>query len=430
MNTTSNESSGLRMTVVGVGKAGLGVVARLAAQTPAGIRFVAVDSDQTDLSGSPASATVLLGRQRTRGMGTGADAVLGMALAEEAAQELRGALSEADIVVVLAGLGGGTGTGAGPVVARLAREAGALTIGVAITPFEFAGTRRLELSDAGVRDFKTQCDTVLVLANHRLSKLLTDSMTLAEVYGISDEHAAHGVRGLWQLVVRRGIIPLSLPELCQVTRGRHAESAFAFAESAGDARVQTVLEKLLKHPLLEGGKLLAEADEVIVSIHAGPDFTRGEITKLTDQIRRAADGANLTLGAASSPEHAGRLSVTLIVSKREAVASDGVPPMPPEIIPTELLGQQEEPEPRSPSRFAAPPPVLLPEEQKREFAQAPAATRRKAKRYHAEQPELALQTISKGRFDNAEPTLAYGEDLDIPTYIRRNVTLVDLPSLS
>jgi cell division protein FtsZ len=428
MNTSSNESTGLRMTVVGIGKAGLSVLGRLSSHAPDGIRFVAVDSDQTDLSRSPAAACVLLGRQRTRGMGTGADSVLGMALAEEAAQELRETLSEADIVVVVAGLGGGTGTGAGPVVARLAREAGALTIGVAITPFEFAGTRRLELSETGVRDFKAQCDTVLVLANHRLSKLLTDSMTLAEVYGISDEQAAHGVRGLWQLVIRRGIIPLSLPELCQVTRGRHAESAFAFAEAAGEGRVQTVLEKLLKHPLLEGGKLLSEADEVIVSLQAGPDLTRGEITKLTDQIRRAADGATLTLGAACSPEHAGRLSVTLIVARREAVV--GMPALPEEVVPNELLSSTEDQELRAPSRFMVPPPVLLPEDQKREFASAPAAVRRKAKRYHAEQPELALQTISKGRFDNAEPTLAYGEDLDIPTYIRRNMSLVDLPSLS
>ena len=426
MNLSSHESSGPRLTVVGLGKAGIQVLNRL--DVPG--RSLAVDSDQTDLAAARNATPVLLGRQRTRGMGTGADPVLGMALAEEAAPELREHFAGSDIVLVVAGLGGGTGTGAGPVLARLARESGALTIGVVVTPFEFAGSRRLELAAMGVRDFKIQCDTVLVLANHRLSRLLNDSMTLPEVHGISDEHVAHGVRGICRLIDRRGIVPLSLPELCQVTRGRHAESAFAHAEASGEARLQIVLDRLLKHPLLEGGKLLAEADEVIVSVQSGEDLTRGEITKLSEQIRRAADQANVTLGAACSADMAGKLAVTLIVAKREGVVLDGVPPVPPEIVPTELLAADEPQEPRAPSRFTAPPPVLLPEEKKRELEKAPASVRRKAKRYHAEQPELALQPVSKGRFDNAEPTLAYGEDLDIPTYIRRNIMLVDLPSLS
>ncbi len=418
----SMPDGGVRICVIALGQAGIKSVDRLAASLD-GVRFIAADSDATTLRASLCPEKVLLGAKLTRGMGTGADAELGRALAEEAEDQIRTIAGGHDVVFVVAGLGGGTGSGAAPFLAKICRESGALTLGVVVTPFSFESSRRHDIARSSLRELKMSADSVLSLANHRLGKLIDESQPITEVLAVSDELVAHGIRGLWQLITRRGLIPLGLPELQKAIRGRHTESAFAVAEASGEGRTQAVLDKLLKHPLLDEGRTLAEAENVIVSIVSGPELTPAEIGRIKDHVQREADKADVTVGAVCEETHAGRLSVLLVVTRRTAADK-------PEILvddTAEAFGQLPS-TPHGPSRFV-PPPSILAGDRRSESADK-SSGRRRRKRHEAQQPELALQVIPKGRFDKSEPTVHGGSDLDVPTYIRRNVSLVDFPSLS
>lgn len=412
----------VRICVIALGQAGIKSVDRLAASLP-GVRFVAADTDATTLRSSLCPEKILLGEKRTRGMGTGADAELGRSLAEEAEDRIRAIATGHDVVFVVAGLGGGTGSGAAPFLAKISRESGALTLGVVVTPFSFESTRRHPIASSSLRLMKMSADSVLTLANHRLEKLIDETRSVTEVMAISDELVAHGIRGLWQLITRRGLIPLGLPELQKAIRGRHTESAFAVAEAAGEGRTQAVLDKLLKHPLLDEGRALTEAENVIVSIVSGPELTPAEIGRIKDHVQREAEQADVTVGAVCDESHAGRLSVLLVVTRRTASEK-------PEILEddsAETFGQTP-PAPHTSSRFVPPAPILAGDGRSEQADKS--SGRRRRKRHEGQQPELALQVIPKGRFDKSEPTVHGGSDLDVPTYIRRNVSLVDFPSLS
>ncbi len=426
MNTPDNfldsmADGGVRICVIALGQAGIKSVDRLATSLE-GVRFIAADSDATTLRASLCGEKLLLGAKQTRGMGTGADAELGRALAEEAEEQIRTIAGGHDVVFVVAGLGGGTGSGAAPFLSKICRESGALTLGVVVTPFSFESSRRHEIARGSLRELKMSADSVLSLGNHRLGKLIDESQPITEVLAVSDELVAHGIRGLWQLITRRGLIPLGLPELQKAIRGRHTESAFAVAEASGEGRTQAVLDKLLKHPLLDDGRALTEAENVIVSIVSGPELTPAEIGRIKDHVQREADKADVTVGAVCDETHAGRLSVLLVVTRRTAAEK-------PEILEddsAETFGQT--PAPHTSSRFVPPAPILTGD--RRSEPADKSSGRRRRKRHEVQQPELALQVIPKGRFDKSEPTVHGGSDLDVPTYIRRNVTLVDFPSLS
>lgn len=428
MNTPDNlldsiAAGSVRICVIALGQAGIKSVDRIASSLP-GVRLVAADTDAATLRASLCPEKILLGAKQTRGLGTGADAELGRTLAEEAADQIRSATAGQDVVFVVAGLGGGTGSGAAPFVAQLAREGGALTLGIAVTPFSFESSRRHDIARGSLRELKMAADSVLGLANHRLGKLIDESRPITEVLAISDELVAHGIRGLWQLITRRGLIPLGLPELHKAIRGRHTDSAFAVAEASGEGRTQAVLDKLLKHPLLDEGRALSEAETIIVSIVSGPELTPAEIGRIKDHVQREAEKADVTVGAVCDDANAGRLSVLLVVTRRSAADK-------PEILEDEVEDSVAEPAPapRTSSRFT-PPASVFTGERRTDPAADKATGRRRRKRHEAQQPELALQVIPKGRFDKSEPTVHGGSDLDVPSYIRRNVSLVDFPSLS
>jgi cell division protein FtsZ len=269
-------------------------------------------------------------------------------------------------------------------------------------------------------------DSVLTLANDRLEKLVDETRSVTELLAVSDELVAHGIRGLWQLITRRGLIPLGLPELQNAIRGRHTESAFAVAEAAGEGRTQAVIDKLLRHPLLDEGRALAGSESIIVSIVAGPELTPSEIGRIKDHVQREAEKADVTVGAVCDDAHAGRLSVILIVTRRAAQED---PDSREDVDVVETAGQLAPMSTPRPS--SGPAHSLKSSASDHNFELADKSTgRRRRKRHESLQPELALQVIPRGRFDKSEPTVHGGSDLDVPSYIRRNVSLVDFPSLS
>jgi cell division protein FtsZ len=414
----------LLIKVVGLGGAGCNAVGFAAQAGLAGVEFLAVNTNSLALDLCPAPAKFVLGAGLTRGLGAGGDPELGRAAAQEDVEKIRSFCAGADIVFLLAGLGGGTGTGAAPLFAQVARETGALVLALVTLPFDFEGNRRQFQAQAGLQQLKTAADSVICLPNQRLFKLLDEKTSVIEAFKISNSLLADGLRGIWRLLTQPGLINVDFAGLCSVTRGRHAASFFATAETAGEKRVEQAAEKLLAHPLLDGGQALNEADALLASIVGGPDLTMGEIHKLMEPLNRQCENAHIIFGAAIDEAFVGRLSVTLIASPRRE--EEEAPPV--ETLPRGAAPGKGDPlqfldtaaGERPASRFLAPAPVLSDEKKEQLLRGQGARSRKKLTRL---QKELPLEIVFKGRFEKSEPTIRHGEDLDVPTYIRRGVPL-------
>jgi len=415
----------ISIKVCGVGGAGCNAAGYIAQTRFDSVAFLALNTDAQALAASPLPDKWVLGQQRTRGLGTGGDPELGRAAAEDDAARLASFCAGADIVFILAGLGGGTGTGAAPVLARVARESGALVLALATLPFDFEGGRRQRQASAGLQQLKACADAVICLPNQKLFLLLDEKTSVLETFVIGHSLMADGLRGIWRLLTQTGLINVDFADLCSVTRGRHAVSSFATAEAGGEKRSEQVIEKLLAHPLLDGGQALNESDSVLVSLAGGPDMTMSEVNKIMDPVQRRCENAHLIFGAVIDEAFSGRLSVTLIASSSRAgesaaqAAGSSAPASAPAEAPAmQFLDPSATPHP--PSRFVAPPPEMSNEKKEQLYSRQTGQSRRKSARL---QKELPLEIVFKGRFDKSEPTIRHGEDLDVPTYIRKGVAL-------
>jgi len=412
------------LKVVGVGGAGVNVMELMLKSAPPGVSFVAVNTDAESLAASSASVKVHLETQILRGLGTGGDPDRGRALAEEQVPKLKALCEDVDVVFILAGLGGGAGTGISPVLARAAKEAGALVLGFVTTPFACEGSRRQRLAQHGLAELKSSADGVICLPNQKVLKLIDENTSVLETFKITNQLLADGVRGLWRLLTHKGLIEIHFPDLAALLRDRHAESAFAVAEAMGPTRSREVMDKLLAHPMLDGGQMLGESEAVLVSLIGGPDLTMAEVNRVMEQVNRQCEQAQVIMGAAIDESFAERLAVALIAARSNpepeagetAVAGSG-----------EELGQQLLPRSttaRPGSRFVPPAPALPPEQvQQLLTRQTRAGSRPRKSTARLRQTQLPLEIVSKGRFDKSEPTIHKGEDLDVPTYIRRGVAL-------
>ena len=405
--------------VFGLGGAGCNAAGYAALAGFSGVDFLAVNTDSQSLEACAVPAKFVLGAGRTRGLGAGGDPELGRAAAEEDVEKIRSFCAGADIIFLLAGLGGGTGTGAGPVFARVARENGALVLALVTLPFDFEGDRRQFQAQTGLQQLKIHADAVICLPNRKLFKLLDENTSVVEGFKISNGLLAEGLRGIWRMLTQTGLINVDFADLCSVTRGRHAASFFATAEAAGEMRVEQVIEKLLAHPLLDGGQVLNESDSILVSIVGGPDMMMSEINKLMEPLHRHCENAHIIFGASIDEAFAGRLSVTLVASRRRQEEEPVPTPAPPEKTESiQFLDTADKERPAS--RFVAPPPELSDEKRAQIIRGQGGRSRKRLSRL---QKELPLEIVFKGRFEKSEPTIRHGEDLDVPTYIRRGVPL-------
>ena len=422
----------IRIKVCGVGGAGCNAAGFIAQTKLDSVDFILINTDAQALAASTLPNKWVLGKKRARGLGTGGDPEQGRAAAEDDAAQLASFCAGADILFILAGLGGGTGTGAAPILARVARESGALVLAMVTLPFEFEGERRRRQADAGLQRLKAAADAVICLPNQKLLKLLDENTSVLETFGIGNSLMADGLRGIWRLLTQTGLINVDFADLCSVTRGRHLASPFATAETGGDKRSEQVVEKLLAHPLLDGGQVLNESDAVLVSLAGGPDLTMNEVNKVMAPIQRRCENAHLIFGAVIDEAYSGRISVTLIASSRGAVETATLSAGSPDQAPApaaadaalassaamQFLDPSASPHP--PSRCVAPPPEMSDEKKEQLYAHQTGRRPRKSARL---QKELPLEIVFKGRFDKSEPTIRHGEDLDLPTYIRKGVAL-------
>ena len=387
----SETSTGPAVKFFAVGNAGSAMLAMLATPEYAAAQTAAINTNAASLAATPATVKIHLENKLLRGLGSGGDPERGKALAEEQFSTLKSACAGADVIFILAGLGGGAGSGISPVLARAAREAGALVLAFVTLPFEGEGPRREAQALQSLEQLQSAADGVICLPGRKILKLLDENTSLVDIFNRVDQFLLEGVRGVWQLLMRPGLIQVHFGDLCALLKDRHAENAFAFVEASGVGRSRDAVEKILAHPLLDEGRALAESDAVLVCLTAGKDLTMAEVNRVMEQVKRQCNHAQIIMGAAVDAALQNKLCVTIIAAKQNRAAAAGG------------------------NRITTPTPAAL-----------IGVTVRPARRRNATKPvqtQLPLTIISKGRFDKSEPTLHRGEDLDVPTYIRRGFTL-------
>jgi cell division protein FtsZ len=400
--------------IFGVGGAGVQLLDTVMGDEFTGASFAVIDTDATSLAASSAPVKIQLETKWMRGMGTGGDPERGRALAEEQFSTLKTACEGATVIFILAGLGGGAGSGISSVTARAAKETGALVLAFVTLPFACEGNRRQQQAQEGLGELKAVADGVICLPNQKTFKLIDENTSVLDTFRITSGLLLESVRGVWRLLTRRGLIQIHFEDFRALVHDRHSESVFASIEAAGAGRSREIVEKLLAHPLLDEGRALAEADAVLVSLMGGKDLTMSEVNRVMEQISRQCEQAQIIMGAAVDETLKNRLCVTVIATKNAAAK-------------TELSGDATEQTVSrgATARMAAHAmPAALPftMEQREQLVSRRGGRGRKPDSKML-QTQLPLAIISKGRFDKSEPTIHKGEDLDIPTYIRRGVAL-------
>ena len=430
----SAEKTNQRVKIFGVGTAGIAIAKQMAAMPEfAAANFAAVDADAS----APAvfAEQIHLETKVLRGLGTGGDPERGRKLAEEHFESLKRSSAGVEVVFIVTGLGGGTGSGAASVLARAARESGALVLAFVTLPFECEGNRRQQQAQQAMDHLKLACDGVLCLPNEKTFKLLDENISFVDSFRASSRLLVDGAMGVWRLLTHRGLIEIHFAELCGFLRAQKTVSRFATVEAAGDERVNNVLQKLAEHPLLDGTKVLEESSSVLVSILGGTDLSMKEVNRLMHEVKTHATNARIIMGAAVDESFCNKLAVTIIAASPHKLDVEQPVPTTLAIVETaevaaefcaELLPTEAKSVERVSSASVAPVAPVLNMEQREEIISKRTGKTvrvRKAGEPRMRQITLPLDIVNKGRFDKTEPTIHKGEDLDLPTYVRRGVAL-------
>jgi cell division protein FtsZ len=298
--------------VVGVGGAGLNALDRMMDAGITQVDFVAVNTDIQQLQMSDAPTKIHIGSEITEGLGSGADPDIGRRSAEDGYDQIKRALRGSDMVFVTAGEGGGTGSGAAPVVARIARELGALTVGIVTMPFKFEGSRRRKQADDGVEALRQACDTLIVIPNDRLLEVLDKSTSMLEAFRIADDVLRQGVQGICDLITNPGLINLDFADVRTVMKdGGSALMGIGFA--TGENRARDAADRALRSPLIDTE--ISGARGVLLSIAGGDDLTLYEVNEAAEAVRAAAtDDTNIIFGATIDDRLTGQIWITVVAT--------------------------------------------------------------------------------------------------------------------
>ena len=298
--------------VVGVGGAGLNAVNRMIEAGLSQVEFIAVNTDIQQLKTCEAPIKLHIGRDLTQGLGSGSNPEVGRRAAEEAADQIKHVLRGSDMVFVTAGEGGGTGSGAAPVVAQLAKDVGALTVGIVTLPFRFEGTRRRFQADAGVDSLRKVCDTVIVIPNDRLLEVLDRSTSMIDAFRIADDVLRQGVQGICDLITMPGLINLDFADVRTIMADA-GSALMGIGFATGEGRAQEAAERALRSPLIDAE--LVGARGILLSIAGGEDLSLLEVNEAAEVIRRGStEDTNIIFGATVDERLTGQLWVTVIAT--------------------------------------------------------------------------------------------------------------------
>ncbi len=315
-----------RITVFGVGGAGGNAVNNMIASGLDGVDFVCANTDAQALALSKSPRIIQLGVSVTEGLGAGSHPEVGRAAAEESFDELNDHLSGSHMVFITAGMGGGTGTGAAPVIARAAREQGILTVGVVTKPFTFEGNRRLRLAEDGIDELHRHVDTLIVIPNQNLFRVANEKTTFADAFKMADQVLYSGVSCITDLMVKEGLINLDFADVRAVMRGM-GKAMMGTGEASGEDRARHAAEAAIANPLLDDVSMHG-ARGLLISITGGPDLTLYEVDEAASRIREEVDqDANIILGATYDPEMTGTIRVAVVATGTDATMVQALEPM-------------------------------------------------------------------------------------------------------
>ena len=482
------QEEAIPIKVVGVGSAGSNVLDRVLLDGMDKNDLIAINTDVQALASSVAARKVQLGRSSTRGLGTGGDPELGYQAAIESADEIRQAIAGARMIFICAGLGGGTGSGAAPIVAQLAREAGSLVIVFATLPFSFEGKRRAAQAVDALGRLNEVANAVICFENDRMGDMVAPKAGIHQAFGVADMTISQSVRSIVNLIQRPGLIRIGFDDLFTALRNQNGRCLFGFGESDSDNRAHDALTQALKNPLMDKGRMLADASHVLVQVAGGPGMTLSEVEILMRELgKHVRDHTQIVFGTAVDGKMGNRLAVTIISSlaAEDSPVQYAPPPIPEPFLATppasleqieappkpapkietepvveaavlpaensiapdppshsfgaagtgtstpkpDDLIESVEPAPIEPPPPVAPPPSvkkltprLIPPKKKpvieKELKEPKAP---KEKYVYAKQEVMQFEPVTRGRFEKSEPTIVEGQDLDVPTFLRKNI---------
>ena len=314
--------AGARIKVIGVGGGGGNAVNRMVQSTCGDVEFIVANTDQQALTNNAAPTKVQIGRQLTKGLGAGADPNVGRAAALEDTDKILEVLTGADLVFVTTGLGGGTGTGAAPVIASLANQMGALTVGVVTKPFKFEGRKRTLAAEAGMRELAEAVDTMITIPNERLLTTVDRSTSMSDAFATADDVLRQAIQGISDLILVPGLINLDFADV-KTIMSRMGIAIMGTGVASGDNRARSAATAAISSPLLEDVSVNG-ARGVIINVTGGPDLTLAEVSEASDIVYNAAhEDANIIFGAVVDPAMHGRVKITVIATgfDREKVAA-------------------------------------------------------------------------------------------------------------
>ena len=375
--------------IVGVGGGGTNAVNRMVETGVQGVEFIAINTDNQALQMSIASRKIPIGGRSAKGLGAGGDPQMGERAAEISRDALTEAIEGADMVFLTAGLGGGTGTGAAPIIADIARRARALTVAVVTLPFTFEGFQRRRSAEEGLARLRGNVDALIVIPNDRLLQLADRQMSVIEAFRLADDVLRHGVQGISDLVTMTGLINLDFADVKAVMQNA-GTALMAVGEARGDGRAIAAARAAISSPLLDVS--IEGAKGVLLNVSGGPDLTLAEVTDAAETIQAAVDpDANIYFGAVIHPRPQDEVRVTVIATGLKDVARSGAP-----------VVRRAAPEPTPP-----PPPPLPREPEPR------------ARREREEERRPAPTEWERGRSRPAPSPQVSDDDWDVPAFLRR-----------
>ncbi len=375
ISTDPHGVSAPRILVMGVGSSGTQAVACMCKLNP-GLDAVVLDTDTKVLESTTVERVIHVGGTVTNGFSAGGDVELGRQSIEKDSLGIRTQLRQADLLVIVSGLGGGTGSGAVPVITRIAREAGTLVLCMLTLPFAFEGKPILKKAEDALKRIRTHADAIIRIPNEMMMDRSDADLPVEQVFARSQQMVMDGIFALWRMLSQNGVCGLDFACIQTMLRNCDGFCHFASADASGDGRGEAVAEGILKHRLLNGGKVLGKSAGIIIGLTGGPDLKLSEIETVMNRIQeKLPEDTWVNFGVAVEPAFENRLSAIVLVAE-----------------------QWKEP---------------LMDDARRQMGFG----------FNRGQGELPLETGGKGRFANLDSTVYEGQDLDVPTYIRRDIKL-------